>query len=54
MICIPITALNTESAISDIKKANNLADIIELRVDYISNLNLKKLIEAAEKPVIVT
>ena len=55
MICIPITAKNMDSALADIKKANNIADIIELRIDYIkNNLNLKKLIEKAEKPLIVT
>jgi|TARA_Y100000310_G_scaffold345431_1_gene464894 3-dehydroquinate dehydratase/shikimate dehydrogenase len=54
MICIPITSPDTESALADIKKANNIADIIELRLDYISNLDSKKLIKVAEKPVIAT
>jgi 3-dehydroquinate dehydratase/shikimate dehydrogenase len=54
MICIPITAKNTKTAILEIKKTNNLADIIELRLDYIHNPDLKKLIEAAKKSVIVT
>ncbi|MFH0874316.1 MAG: shikimate dehydrogenase [archaeon] len=54
MICIPIISKNMDSALADIKKANNIADIIELRIDYISNFDLKQLIEAAKKPVIVT
>lgn len=55
MICIPITAKNMDSALADIKKANKIADIIELRIDCIgNNLNLKKLIEKVKKPVIVT
>lgn len=55
MICIPIISESMESAIADIKKANKIADIIELRIDYIkTDLNLKKLIRTAEKPVIIT
>ncbi|MFH0868171.1 MAG: shikimate dehydrogenase [Candidatus Woesearchaeota archaeon] len=54
MICIPIIAKNMDSALADIKKANNIADIVELRIDYISNFDLKKLIEASKKPVIIT
>jgi len=54
MICISIIFSNMDAAIADLKKANNIADIIELRVDYIFGLDIKKLIEAAEKPVIVT
>ncbi len=53
MICIPIVAKDTDSALADIKKANKIADIIELRIDYISDLNLKKLIDASKNPVIV-
>ncbi len=51
MICIPILS---DTAIEDIKKANKIADIIELRLDLISKPDIKKLIESAEKPVIVT
>jgi 3-dehydroquinate dehydratase/shikimate dehydrogenase len=54
MICIPIISGNMESAVTDIKKANNIADIIELRIDHISNPDLKKLLKAVKKPIIVT
>ena len=54
MICTPIISSGMEEAIADIKKANTIADIIELRIDFISDLDLKELIEAAKKPIIVT
>jgi len=54
MICIPVISRDMVSAIKDIKKANKIADIIELRIDFVSDLDLKKLIDAAEKPIIVT
>ena len=54
MICIPITARNMESAIIDLRKAEKVAEIIELRIDYVRDLDLKKLIKEAKKPIIVT
>jgi len=47
MICIPIVASNIKEAIKDMKKASKIADIIELRLDFIKNINrenLKKLL----------
>jgi 3-dehydroquinate dehydratase type I len=37
-----------------IKKANRLADLIELRVDYLRNLELPLLLQNRKKPFIVT
>ena len=54
MICIPITASTTEKATKDIEKASTLADVIELRLDFIKNFDLKKLLAKKVKPVIVT
>lgn len=54
MICIPITSSNFEEAITEIQKADEIADIIELRVDYLKNPDLKVLIKTSDKPVIVT
>ncbi len=57
MICTPITARTTEKALREIDKANVVADLIELRIDYLKDLdenNLKKLIGRAKKKVIVT
>ena len=38
MICIPITARSTEDTISEMSSASKYADIIELRIDYIPEL----------------
>lgn len=54
MICIPITAATTEKAMEDIEKASRLADVIELRLDFIKNFDLKRLLSKKTKPVIVT
>ena len=57
MICIPIVAPNSNGALKDIKNASRIADIIELRLDFIKNINkkkLKKLLSNSVKKVIVT
>lgn len=54
MICVPIIANNLEDALKDIAEASKVADIIELRIDYIKNPDLKRLLEGCIKPVIVT
>ena len=54
MICIPITSSSTKQATKDILLANKLADLVELRLDLIKSPDLKKLLVATKKPVIVT
>ena len=54
MICIPVIANNLEDALHDMTEASKVADIIELRLDYIKNPDLKRLLEGRTKPVIVT
>jgi len=57
MIAVPITAKKIEDAFEEIEEANKKADAIELRLDYLDKVNeneLKKLIEACDKKVIVT
>ena len=59
MICVPITARNTEDTISEMSSASKHADIIELRIDYITELqDAEKCIEDSfkykTKPVIIT
>ena len=57
MIAVPITSQTLEEALQDIEKANSVADAIELRLDFLKELNetiLKELIEQCKKPVIVT
>jgi len=53
-IAVPITAPLMEDALGDIQEASEVADIIELRLDYMSNPNLERLVEASTIPVIVT
>src|SRR3989339_1269303 len=54
MICIPIIANNLEDALHDMTEASKVADIVELRIDYIKNVDLKRLLEKRTKPLIVT
>jgi 3-dehydroquinate dehydratase-1 len=43
-----------EKALRAVEEGNRLADLIELRVDYLRNAALEKLLKAGEKPLIVT
>jgi 3-dehydroquinate dehydratase/shikimate dehydrogenase len=54
MPCIPITADTNEKALQDIKEAVQMADIIEIRLDYISRPDLGRLLGQRPKPVIAT
>jgi 3-dehydroquinate dehydratase type I len=53
-ICLPIVEKTMKEAILAIKEANRLADLIELRMDYLRNPSLGPLLEVGEKPLIVT
>ena len=53
-LCIPIVETTMGKALIAIKKANRLADLIELRVDYLRNLELPLLLQNRKKPFIVT
>ena len=54
MICIPITARNTEEALQRIARANALADMLEIRLDLMESFDLHEMIQAASKPALVT
>lgn len=54
MLCIPIIARDTESAVNKIFEAEKQADISEIRLDLMESFQLPEIIRAAEKPVIVT
>jgi 3-dehydroquinate dehydratase type I len=54
MICIPIAAATTDSAIEKMESAASLADLIELRIDRIPGADLERLLAARRTPVIVT
>ena len=43
-----------ENALRAVEEGNHLADLIELRVDYLRNAELEKLLKAGERPLIVT
>ncbi len=57
-ICVPIIAKNKKEALAAIEKATvQGADILELRIDFLKDLNsstLKSLVKASKLPVIVT
>ncbi len=53
-IAIPITANNMSDALRDMDEAAKLADIIELRIDYMRHPCLEKLIRHNNIPKIVT
>ncbi len=54
MICVPIVADNLADAIHDMAEASKVADLIELRIDYLKNVDLERLLGKRTKPVIVT
>ena len=53
-ICLVIHESTTESALRAVAKADPLADLIELRVDYLKNPRLEFLLEAGGKPLVIT
>lgn len=57
MICCSLTPKTAKEAIRNMEKTSKLADIIELRIDYIKDIGakaLKKILESKIKPIIVT
>lgn len=55
MICTPIVSSTEHEILNDIKIANRLADIIELRTDFFSHqVNINKIISTCKKPIIFT
>jgi 3-dehydroquinate dehydratase/shikimate dehydrogenase len=47
--CVSIIRSSTAEAIEDIAAASQFTDFIELRIDWIRNLNLKALLQAAKR-----
>ena len=54
MLCIPVVVRDTASAIEKISEAGEHADIIEVRLDLMESFDLRDIISAARKPVIIT
>lgn len=53
-ICVPIVETTVEKALEAIEEANNLADLIELRVDYLKEPELAPFMKNRKKPFIIT
>lgn len=53
-VCVSIVETTVEKALKAIKQANRLADLIELRVDYLKEPELVPLLDGREKPFIIT
>lgn len=53
-VCIPVIETNLRRALRAIEEANQLADLIELRVDYLKEQKLELVLKKGEKPFIVT
>jgi 3-dehydroquinate dehydratase type I len=53
-ICIPITAATTAEALLKMEEGFGLADLLELRIDGIRNIDLKKLLAARKGKLLVT
>jgi 3-dehydroquinate dehydratase type I len=54
MICIPITAKTHKAALMQMERGFPLADLLELRIDQIRNLNLKGLMGGKKGKILVT
>jgi 3-dehydroquinate dehydratase type I len=54
MICIPIVAKDQRAALMQMERGFPLADILELRIDQIKNLNLEGLLRRKRGKVLVT
>ncbi len=53
-VCIPIVGTTVKKALRAIQEANRLADLIEIRVDYLKKPELTPLFRDRQKPFIVT
>ena len=53
-IAIPITAESMDEALRDMDRAAEVADIIDLRIDYMANPDLERLLRHSQTPKIVT
>ncbi|MBN2062458.1 MAG: type I 3-dehydroquinate dehydratase [Deltaproteobacteria bacterium] len=54
MFCLPIISPDTEKVISKMEKAAPHADIFEIRLDLMESFDLKRIIDAAPRPLMIT
>lgn len=53
-ICVPVIENTIEDALRAVKRASGVADLIELRADYLEKPELPALLHGKKKPFIVT
>lgn len=53
-ICISIIASDTEDAISKIKMAEEMGDLLEVRIDAMKSFDLEKIIKNCKLPIVIT
>jgi 3-dehydroquinate dehydratase type I len=54
MFCIPIISRDNPEALKKMAVAEPLADILEIRLDFMETFDLHEIIKAASKPLLVT
>ena len=54
MICVPIMARSNDEAAEKMARAEKVADLVELRVDFLPDPDLPRLVKNRSKPLIVT
>ncbi len=53
-VCVPIVETTVGKALDAVDKANRWADLIELRADYLKEINLTPFLKNRKKPFIIT
>ena len=53
-ICIPVVETSLDKALRTIQQANQVADLIELRIDYLRKPEITTLVNGRQKPFIIT
>ncbi len=54
LIAVPIVAETMDGALRDIDKSSKVADFLELRIDYLQNPDIEKLLRSSPVPKIIT
>ena len=54
IICIPIIETSLDKALRTIQQANQVADLIELRIDYLRKPEVTTLLNGRQRPFIIT
>jgi len=54
MVCVPVVALSNEEALKQLNSCLSLADFVELRIDFIKDVDLKSLLSRHSNRIMVT